>query len=402
MNDEPYNIKVSYDSRTIKAGEYFVPFKGDAHDGHKFIDEAMSKGAAGVIEEEALYALVKNKLVDYKTKIIGITGSAGKTTTKEYTYTLLSSKYKALRSPGNINTLIGLSVDIINNLKPEHEVYIAEMGMDRAGELRQTSSVITPDIAIYTIINEAHFEKLGSLQNIINAKGELLENMGADSLVILNADDVNVMSLKSKVKGKTLTYSLREAPFNFARLTILGDHNRSNILAASYAALALGIPQENIENVYPSIKAEQGRGRIEKGVKGTSLVDDTYNANEASVKASLTMLKEMVGNKRIVFLGDMLELGAYEETAHKNVLEFIEVAIKPDLVVTIGPRFAKAGESKYKNFATSQEACIYAKELITSGYVGNNDIILVKGSRGIQTELVLNEFKKTDTMNSTA
>ena len=110
----------------------------------------------------------------------------------------------------------------------------------------------------------------------------------------------------------------------------------------------------------------------------------------------------MVGNKRIVFLGDMLELGAYEETAHKNVLEFIEVAIKPDLVVTIGPRFAKAGESKYKNFATSQEACIYAKELITSGYVGNNDIILVKGSRGIQTELVLNEFKKTDTMNSTA
>ena len=402
MNDEPYNIKVSYDSRTINAGEYFVPFKGDAHDGHKFIDEAMSKGAAGVIEEEALYALVKNKLVDYKTKIIGITGSAGKTTTKEYTYTLLSSKYKALRSPGNINTLIGLSVDIINNLKPEHEVYIAEMGMDRAGELRQTSSVITPDIAIYTIINEAHFEKLGSLQNIINAKGELLENMGADSLVILNADDVNVMSLKSKVKGKTLTYSLREAPFNFARLTILGDHNRSNILAASYAALALGIPQENIENVYPSIKAEQGRGRIEKGVKGTSLVDDTYNANEASVKASLTMLKEMVGNKRIVFLGDMLELGAYEETAHKNVLEFIEVAIKPDLVVTIGPRFAKAGESKYKNFATSQEACIYAKELITSGYVGNNDIILVKGSRGIQTELVLNEFKKTDTMNSTA
>lgn len=402
MQDEPYNIKVSYDSRTINAGEYFVPFKGDAHDGHKFIDDAMSKGAAGVIEEEALYALVKNKLADYKTKIVGITGSAGKTTTKEYTFTLLSSKYKALRSPGNINTLIGLSADIINNLKPEHEVYIAEMGMDRAGELRQTSSVITPDIAIYTIINEAHFEKLRSLQNIINAKSELLENMGADSLVILNADDVNVMSLKSKVKGKTLTYSLREAPFNFARLTILGDHNRSNILAASYAALALGIPQENIENVYPSIKAEQGRGRIEKGVKGTSLVDDTYNANEASVKASLTMLKEMVGNKRIVFLGDMLELGAYEETAHKNVLEFIEVAIKPDLVVTIGPRFAKAGESKYKNFTTSQEACEYARELVTSEYVGNNDIILVKGSRGIQTELVLNEFKKTDTMNTTA
>jgi UDP-N-acetylmuramoyl-tripeptide--D-alanyl-D-alanine ligase len=402
VNDDPYNIKVSYDSRTIKAGEYFVPFKGDAHDGHKFIDDAMSKGAAGVLEEEALYALVKNKLADYKTKIIGITGSAGKTTTKEYTYTLLSSKYKALRSPGNINTLIGLSVDIISNLKPEHEIYVAEMGMDRAGELRQTSSVITPNIAIYTIINEAHFEKLGSLQNIINAKGELLESMDSDSVVILNADDANVMSLKGQVKGKTLTYSLREIPFDFSKLALAGSHNRSNILAASYTALALGISQEDIEKVYPSIKAEQGRGSIEKGVKGTSLVDDTYNANEASVKASLTMLKEMVGNKRIVFLGDMLELGAYEETAHKNVLEFIEVAIKPDLVVTIGPRFAKAGESKYKNFATSQEACIYAKELIDSGYVGNNDIILVKGSRGIQTELVLNEFKKTDTINTTA
>ncbi len=395
-------MKVSYDSRTIKAGEYFIPFKGYEHDGHKFIDDAMSKGAAGVIEEEALYTLVKNKLSDYKTKIIGITGSAGKTTTKEYTYTLLSSKYKALRSPGNINTLIGLSVDIINKLKPEHEIYVAEMGMDRAGELRQTSKMITPNIAIYTIINEAHFAKLGSLQNIINAKGELLENMGADSLVILNADDANVMSLKSKVSGKTLTYSLKEIPFDFSKLTILGDHNRSNILAASYTALALGVPQADIEKVYPNIKAEQGRGRIEKGVNGTILVDDTYNANEASVKASLTMLKETGGNKRIVFLGDMLELGDYEETAHKNVLEFVEVIIKPDLVVTIGPRFGKAGESKYKNFATSQEACSYARELITSGYVGNNDVILIKGSRGIQTELVLNEFKKTDTMNAAA
>ncbi len=402
MYDDPYNIKVSYDSRTIRAGEYFVPFKGDAHDGHKFIDDAMSKEAAGVIEEEVLYTLVRSKLTDYKTKIIGITGSAGKTTTKEYTYALLSSKYNVLRSPGNINTLIGLSVDIINNLKPEHEIYVAEMGMDRTGELRQTSSVIVPNIVIYTIINEAHFAKLGSLQNIINAKGELLENMNSDSLVILNADDTNVMSLKDKVKGRSLTYSLRDKPFDFSRLNVFGNHNGSNILSASYAATSLGMSRDEIEQIYPELRAEQGRGRLEKGVAGAILIDDTYNANEASVKASLSMLQELDGHKRNVFLGDMLELGAYEETAHRNVLDFIEKVVKPDLVVTIGTRFAKAGGTRYKNFATSQEAADYARELIVSGHIGNNDIILVKGSRGIQTELVLNEFKKEDTINSTA
>jgi UDP-N-acetylmuramoyl-tripeptide--D-alanyl-D-alanine ligase len=402
VNNDPYNISVSYDSRTIRAGEYYVPFKGDVHDGNKFIDDAMTKGAAGIIEEDALYSLVKNKLNDYKTKIIGITGSAGKTTTKEYTYALLSKKYRTLRSPGNINTLIGLSVDIINNLDPEHEIYVAEMGMDRAGELRHTSSVITPEIAIYTIINEAHLEKLGSLQNIINAKSELLENMSSDSLVILNADNANVMSLRERIKGRSLTYSLRVNPFDFSKLRVFGDHNRSNILAASYAAISLGMSKTEIEQVYPELKAEQGRGSIENGVAGSTLIDDTYNANEASVKASLATLKELDGNKRIVFLGDMLELGTYEETAHKNVLDFIESDIKPDLFVTIGPRFAKAGAMRYKNFATSQEASKYARELITAGYIGNNDIVLVKGSRGIKTELVLNEFKKTDTINSTA
>ncbi len=402
MQFDSYNIKVSFDSRSIKQGEYFVPFKGDLHDGHKFIDDAISRGASGIIEEEELYTLVKKKLTDYKTKIIGITGSAGKTTTKEYTYTLLSSKYKTLRSPGNINTLIGLSVDIINNLCPEHEIYIAEMGMDRAGELRQTSKYITPDIAIYTIINEAHFEKLGSLQNIINAKGEILENMMPDSLTILNQDDPNVLSLKDKVKGRIIYYSLNENPFDFNSLTVLGDHNRSNILAASYTALSLGISKEEIEKIYPEIRAEQGRGRTEEGVYGSILIDDTYNANEASVKASLNMLGEMKGNRRIVILGDMLELGTYEETAHKNVLTFLDEFIKPDLVITIGPRFAKAGGTKFKNFANSEDAQVYAQELVKSGYIRNNDIILVKGSRGIKTELVLNEFRKTDTMKATA
>ncbi|MEN9389037.1 MAG: hypothetical protein RLY61_121, partial [Candidatus Parcubacteria bacterium] len=305
-------------------------------------------------------------------------------------------------SPGNINTLIGLSVDIINNLTPEHELYIAEMGMDRAGELRQTSSVITPDIAIYTIINEAHFEKLGSLQNIIDAKGELLEHMRCDSLVILNQDDLNVVSLKNKVKGKIIYYSLQDIPFDFTKLRLYGDHNKSNVLAASYAALALGIAQGDIERAYPLIRAEQGRGSIEEGVCGCLLIDDTYNANEASVKASLKMLMELKGSKRLVILGDMLELGSYEETAHRNVLEFLETAIKPELVITIGPRFAKAGGAKYKNFANSEDAQVYAQELVKSGYIRNNDIVLVKGSRGIRTELVLNEFKKTDTMNTTA
>ena len=114
------------------------------------------------------------------------------------------------------------------------------------------------------------------------------------------------------------------------------------------------------------------------------------------------MLGEMKGNRRIVILGDMLELGTYEETAHKNVLTFLDEFIKPDLVITIGPRFAKAGGTKFKNFANSEDAQVYAQELVKSGYIRNNDIILVKGSRGIKTELVLNEFRKTDTMKATA
>lgn len=360
------------------------------------------RGAAGIIEEEELYTLVKRKLTEFNPKVIGITGSAGKTTTKEYTHTILASKYKCLRSPGNINTLIGLSAHIINDLTPSHELYIAEMGMDRAGELKKTSSIITPDIAMYTIINEAHLEKLKSLENIINAKGELLETMTTDSLVILNKDDRNVRRLESKVRGKLLYYSLDEIPFDFSKLKVLGDHNKSNILAASYAAVSLGLSQIEIATVYPTLQAEQGRGRIEEGINGSILIDDTYNANEASVKASLSMLKKLTGNKRVIFLGDMLELGSYEETAHKNVLDFLQTEIHPDLVVTIGPRFKRAGESRFTNFQTSQDAAEYAKTLVHDGFIKNNDIILVKGSRGIKTELVLNEFKKHDTISSTA
>ena len=393
-----YDISVSYDSRTIQKGQYFIPFKGDTHDGHAFIQYAIDKGASGVIEEATLYSLVKQKLKDFKTKIIGITGSAGKTTTKEYTYKIISSKYKTLCSPGNINTLIGLSVDIINNLKPDTQIYVAEMGMDRSGELRDTSSVITPDIAIYTIINEAHLEKLGTLQNIINAKGEILENMKEDSLVILNKDDKNVMSLVPRVRGKIIYYSLSDVPFNLSSLKVVGDHNKSNILAASYTALSLGLSKEEIENEYNTIQAAQGRGRFEEGINQSLLIDDTYNANEASVKASLKMLLELKGGRKIVILGDMLELGSYEDTAHKNILEYISTVVKPDILATVGPRFAKAGNGSYLNFADSVQASLWARKLIQSKGIRNNDIILVKGSRGIKTELVLNEFKKQDTM----
>src|SRR3989304_8149940 len=199
-------MRVNQDSRTIKKGEWFVAVKGENFDGHNFIPEALKKGAGGVIEINDLYELARRKLAKINPKVIAVTGSYGKTTTKEAIYKVLSKKYSVLRTQGNLNTPLGVAMEVVNNLKYHHRVLVAEGGMDRTGEIRETCSVIRPGIAVITPIGEIHLEKLGTLEKIRRAKAEILESLPNDGVAVLNSDDPNVVKVAEVFRGRKVWY----------------------------------------------------------------------------------------------------------------------------------------------------------------------------------------------------
>jgi UDP-N-acetylmuramoyl-tripeptide--D-alanyl-D-alanine ligase len=432
---------ISIDSRSIKEGELFVALRGDRFDGHDFVPDAMKKGAWGALVErtvlenkfsslggmknllpveDTLYALQQMShahRMKFSIPVVGITGSNGKTTTKEMLAGILLQKGPVLKNEGNLNNHIGVPLTLMK-LNARHQTAVVEMGMSAPGEIDVLARLVCPTIGVITNIGPAHLEFLGSMEKVAEAKGELLHNLSSHATAVLNADDVYFGLLRSKVSGTAVSFGMKnEADVSALRirqhaehtdftikacgmtadirLRAAGMHNVSNALAAAAAAIAVGMPLDALKQGLNDFSPVAMRSEV-KEVRGRTVLADYYNANPASMDAAIrTLVSLSAGRKTIAVLGDMLELGTASVEAHRQVGR-TAAQCGVHVVITIGTlaRYIaegaiEAGVTKDRVFEAQAhaEAAQQLRDLSRPG-----DVVLIKGSRGMKMEKILEEF----------
>jgi UDP-N-acetylmuramoyl-tripeptide--D-alanyl-D-alanine ligase len=421
---------VSIDSRNIKKNTLFIAIKGERFDGHDFVDEVVKKGAVAIIVSEKNFKKIKDydipvitvknttialgevaKLwrAKLKTKIIGITGSAGKTTTKEILATLLSEKFKVNKTVANNNNHIGVPLTILST-NEKHNVLVAELGTNHFGEIKYTASVVSPDLALITNIGDSHLEYLKNRKGVFKEKSALLkETIKRGGKVFINNDDKILQEFGRTIKKKS-TFSLKiKADYRasikgydkLARpqieikskknvfttaLPISGEKNVLNFTAAFAVASELGLTNSQIQNAVKKIKSYNKRLEI-KNHKNFTLINDTYNANPDSMKSSLEILNKIeLKKKKIAVLGDMFELGSESKAKHLDLAVFINKT-KVDEVYSIGKMMNLMNEKLngktkiHHHFGERESLKNFLKSLDI-----NNSAVLVKGSRGMKME----------------
>jgi len=387
--DQPVK-SVSIDSRRIRQGDLFWAIPGNRFDGHDYVVEALMRGAMGAVIARrelgqglreiysqqsnppaiimvtdtilALQELARAYRERFSLPVIGITGSNGKTTTKELIAHILSSKYKVLKNEGNLNNHIGLPLTLIN-LSGEHQVAVLELGMNRKGEIARLCEIAQPNTAVITNINYAHLEFLGSLEAVKEAKAELVDALREGDLLILNADDERVNSLQRRFTGRVYFYGLTpqaeiwadeirlegERGSSFVlhtpqqkgiriALPLIGRANIYNALAGAAVGHAFGVPLEEIKGALESFTGVTMRLQPITLPQDIILIDDTYNANPSSVENALEILLScrVAEGRRLMVLGDMLELGEAAERWHRAIGSRIAQA-GIDFLITMGP-----------------------------------------------------------------
>jgi UDP-N-acetylmuramoyl-tripeptide--D-alanyl-D-alanine ligase len=419
---------VSIDSRTVMEGEIFFALRGERFDGHDFLDSVLSTGSAAVVDHgfeaaqkgkaiiqvkdtlKALQDLAGYMRLKHDIPVVAITGSNGKTTTKEMTYSILSRRFKVLKNKGNLNNHIGLPLSL-TRLVPSDEVMVLELGMNSTGEIRRLCEIAMPSHGVITNIGSAHIGRLGSRDAIRSAKLEMLEGI---TTAVLNGDDDFLMDGVRGFKGKIITFSIRSDSHIMAkdlyatergnsftlafrdgksvpvRLNVHGLFNVYNSLAASAVCFSLGM---NIEEIRTALEAYTAFPmRFEVLRRGSiTVINDSYNANPSSVFEALKELERMRGGGRLVaVLGDMNELGNFAEDAHRNVVKtVIELGI--DVLVSVGEMMGlAAGETGdgingmkpviYK-FGDVEELTLNIGKILMPG-----DTALVKGSRAMNMD----------------
>ncbi|MFZ5985967.1 MAG: UDP-N-acetylmuramoyl-tripeptide--D-alanyl-D-alanine ligase [Bacillota bacterium] len=425
---------ISTDSRKIKQGDLFIPLIGEKFDGHQYIENSFKEGAKGCLTQKNIEPLGDKIIIKvqdtskalrdlasyYRQKFdipfVGITGSVGKTSTKEMVSSVLSKGFNVLKTQGNFNNEIGVPLTVFG-LENSHQAAVVEMGMSGFGEISRLTSIVKPDIAIITNIGLAHIEKLGSKINILKAKMEILEGLNSQGLVILNGDDNLLYGLKGLLKFRTVFYGFEEgldyqaynvnslgeqgSTFEITignreykiRVPVPGIHNVYNALAGLAAGIELGIPVGKIVEGIEEFTPEKMRLNIINH-NGIKIINDAYNASPQSMEAAINVLKDISGNKRtIAVLGDMLELGDMSYKAHFDVGKFA-VARGVDYIAAVGENGRNiahgaidAGAEAYKvfQFKDNEEAGKFLK-----GFVKTDDVLLVKGSRGMKMEEIVN------------
>jgi UDP-N-acetylmuramoyl-tripeptide--D-alanyl-D-alanine ligase len=423
---------ISTDSRQINAGDLFIPLIGENFDGHDYIQSAFDKGAAATLTQresldfpgktvifvedtlKALQSLAQWYRSIFDIPFIGITGSVGKTSTKEMVACAIGERYNVLKNEGNLNNEIGLPLTMFN-LDTSHEAAVVEMGMSAVGEIKALASIVRPKVGIITNIGISHIENLGSRQNILKAKLELLDGLQPDGLLILNGDDIMLSGVKDLLSCRTVSYGLEEGvdyqaynvqsrgefgiDFSITvgereyaiHLPVPGVHNVYNALAAVAAGLELGVPMQDLQAGISHFRPGKMRLNILKAHDMT-IINDTYNASPQSMYAALDVLVELQSTRKIAVLGDMLELGDWSERAH--VETGIQAARKkPDMLVTVGKEAAniikgaiEAGFPPNRTIALqkNQEAVEYLRKTLQPG-----DAVLVKGSRSMKMEQIV-------------
>jgi len=438
-NNNILTIKgISTDSRTISKGELYIPIKGERFDGHDFIDDAIKNGAIAYLTErqedsskKSIPILVENTLKAfhdlafyYRRKfdipLIGITGSSGKTTTKDILASVLEQKYNVLKTQGNFNNEIGLPLTLFQ-LERHHDIGIIEMGMNNLGEIKKLVNMVLPDVAIITNIGWTHIENLGSKENIFKAKSEILETLNNNQLALLNGDDEYLSRIKDdkfpvafvgvykeELDLKVEDFTLEGDSIKFVtgkghkgleeyRLNLPGIHNIYNSLFAIYLGKFYGLCHREIQLGLDKFKPSEMRMDIFENNK-FKIINDSYNANPDSMKAALKVLKESAGNHRkVAILGDMLELGKWSEKAHYDIGKTLG-QLKIDALIAIGKyrKFYLAGaienglsKNNGKLFSSNTEANEYLKRFLEDG-----DTILIKGSRGLKMEEIAAYLKE--------
>jgi UDP-N-acetylmuramoyl-tripeptide--D-alanyl-D-alanine ligase len=422
---------VVIDSREAKPDSVFFAIKGERLDGHQFVAQALQTALGAVVSEVpqelppnkgivqvgdttlALQMLARAIRQRFDFTLIAITGSAGKTTTKEMIAALVGTEKRTFKSWGNFNNLIGCPL-CIDNTPDDAEVVVSEMGMNHKGEIATLAGLTRPDIGVYTNIAPVHIEFFGTIEKIAEAKRELLENVKSDGTIVINTDNEHVMRISETFAGTKVTYGIEhDAQYRATNVTergllgtrftvraegedrdfdlaLPGRHNLSNLLAAIATARVAGISWDGIATGIENVKPAYHRGVVVP-VRGATIYDDTYNSNPYALASALTLLKQAEAKRRIAVIGDMLELGEKELDYHRDSGKAIPREV--DAVVAVGKRSkalldgareAGFAEDKLHHFDDAQAAAEFLQTFIKEG-----DLVLIKASRGIGLDKIV-------------
>jgi len=433
---------VSIDTRTLKRGQLYVGVRGDRFDGADFSAAAIEGGAAGVVVPRgraeamrgagavviavddttaALQALAHATRRASGTKVVAITGSAGKTTTKEVTADFLGATYRVIRNRGNLNNHIGLPLSLME-LTARPDIAVVELGMNHAGEISTLVRIAEPDVRVWTNVGEAHLGFFASMDAIADAKAEILEGATSDSVLVANADDDRVASRAQKFSGQVVTFGIdrpadvhaghvvdRGIDGTAARVTtprgafdlrtpLVGRGNLANILAATAVGIHFDVPLPAMAERAAALTPAPHRGEVVRLGRGVIVVDDSYNANPTATRRAIDVLRSsLAAGRRVAVLGEMLELGDQGEALHQQVGAAVARS-RIDELVAIGGANAMAivagavtggmPRERARHFGTSDDA---AKAL--ASFVRDGDLVLVKGSRGVRADIVVDRLK---------
>ncbi len=442
---------VVIDSREASTGSVFVALRGEKDDGHNYVQDAFQRGASLAIVERtidgvqpiidmtrsplpsppspflpSLCLLVEDSLKalqdvaayhrrQFEVRVVGVTGSIGKTTTKEAIYSVLAKSFPTLKSEENLNNEIGLPLTLLE-LEDNHTKVVLELGMYALGEIAELAEIALPQTGVVTNVSYSHLERMGTLEAIAQAKAELIQALPPDGTAILNGDDPQVKAMASLTDAQVLYYGLspdcdlRASHIEsrgldgvrfrmnygpetlYVKIPLLGRHSVHTALAAAAVGVTEGQPWGQIVAGLRDI-AVQLRLIATRGMRGSTIIDDSYNASPTSSLAALNLLAELEG-RRIAVLGDMLELGSYEEDGHRKVGR--RVAEVADKLVTVGALGATIGREAIA-IGMQEDDVFFAEDneeaiRVLGDLVAEGDLILVKGSRGTHMEDIVAEL----------
>jgi UDP-N-acetylmuramoyl-tripeptide--D-alanyl-D-alanine ligase len=430
---------VSTDSRKIRPGEIFFALAGDNFDGHDYIEKAREAGAAAIVAsnsrkvpgdnsatmvimvndtQAALQKLAGAFRQQFDIPIVAVTGSVGKTTTKDILAECLTPLFKTLKTPGNFNNDIGLPLTLMS-LEAEHGAAVAELGMSAPGEIARLAAIVKPTYAIITNVEPVHLETMGTIENIARAKCEILDFIAADKFVLINGDDellcktasnfavkqykfgyntdcdIKILQVQTTTSGIVAELSLFGQTDTFI-LPVPAKQLAYNLAAAVGVAYLMGVNLSDIKAGLLNYQPSGNRLNTTALSAGGLVINDTYNANPVSMMAALEVCKDLgAGRRTVAVLGDMLEMGDYEVAGHMRVGEKA-AELHLDMLVTIGARAAYIGQGavlkgmpadRVMHFNNQDESLAWLKL-----YVSQGDVVLFKGSRGMELERLVNNW----------
>ena len=434
--------RFAIDSRRVRPGDVFVAIRGARFDGHRFVAEALGRGAAGAVVAHAsalpsdagphAWVVVDDTVAALQriaqavrrrsgARVVAITGSVGKTTTKELTAALLGTRYRVLRNEGNLNNHIGLPLSLLE-LRRRPEAAVVELGMNHAGEISTLVRIAEPDFRVWTNVAEVHAAFFESVDAIADAKAEILEGATPETELVVNAADRRAMARVARFPGRTTTFGVTgdaevravevtdlgldgsrsriETPAGGGtlRMRLIGPGHVANALAAIAVALRFGVPLETILSTAATFRAQPRRGEVLRLGAGVTVVDDSYNSSPAALRSTLQSVGgDRTDARRVAVLGEMLELGARAEALHRacgaaaveaGFTHIVAIGGAPAVALAAGAVTAGLPSSAVTTWGTSAEA-----EPAVSALVQAGDLVLVKGSRGVAADRIVDRLR---------